>query len=209
VAAVRNSAAVRGRFVAVEGCESVGKSTQVAKLGFRSGVVRTFEPGDTKVGKTLRELLLNPASGKLCAEAEALLMAADRAQHVADVIRPELEAGRHVVCDRYIGSSLAYQGFGRGLDVERVRELSDFATGGLWPDLIILLDMDPRHASGRSAQRADRFESQGENFHQRIRNGYLQLAREDPQRWVIVDADRSVEAVTSAIDEIVADRLGW
>ncbi|MDE0654330.1 MAG: dTMP kinase [bacterium] len=198
-----------GRFVVLEGGESVGKSTQAAWLATRRGADLTFEPGGTRLGQELRRLLLGEAGVRLDVYSEALLMAADRAQHVAESIRPALEAGRDVVCDRYIGSSLAYQGYGRGLDVDTVRLLSEVATGGLWPDLVILLDMDPQRARERGGGGLDRFEALGMDFHARVRAGYLELAAADPERWVVVDADRPPAQVRDDIAAVVAGRLGW
>ena len=192
-----------------EGGESVGKSTQAAWLATRRGAELTFEPGGTRLGQELRRLLLEAPGARLDICSEALLMAADRAQHVAETIRPALEAGRDVVCDRYIGSSLAYQGYGRGLDVPTVRLLSEIATGGLWPDLIILLDMDPQRARARGAGGSDRFEAMGMDFHRRVRAGYLELASADPARWGVVDADRSPAEVRDDVAALVAERLGW
>lgn len=199
----------RGAFVVLEGGESVGKSTQAAWLATRRGAVSTFEPGDTRLGQELRRLLLGEAGVRLDVRSEALLMAADRAQHVAESIRPALEAGRDVVCDRYIGSSLAYQGYGRGLEVGTVRMLSEVATGGLWPDLVVLLDMDPQRARDRGGGGSDRFEALGMDFHMRVRAGYLALAAADPERWTVVDADRSAAEVRDDIAAVVAERLGW
>ncbi|MCY3785217.1 MAG: dTMP kinase [bacterium] len=214
-----------GRFVVFEGGESVGKSTQAAWLATRRGACLTFEPGDTRLGRELRRLLLDERAGGLSAVTEALLMAADRAQHVAETIRPALEAGRDVVCDRYIGSSLAYQGYGRGLRLDVVRELSEIAAVGLWPDLMILLDMDPLQArarddarddardgardGAREDARSDRFEALDEAFHRRVRDGYLELAAADPGRWAVIDADRPAPVVRDDIAAVVADRLGW
>ncbi|MCE2531403.1 MAG: dTMP kinase [Acidimicrobiia bacterium] len=203
------AATERGRFVVFEGGESVGKSTQAAWLATRQGAELTFEPGGTRLGQELRRLLLDGAGARLDILSEALLMAADRAQHVAETIRPALEAGRDVVCDRYIGSSLAYQGYGRGLDVPLVRLLSEVATGGLWPDLIVLLDMDPQRARVRGAGGSDRFEALGMDFHRRVRAGYLELASADPARWTVVDADRSPAEVRDDIAALAAERLGW
>lgn len=203
------TAGEQGRFVVFEGGESVGKSTQAGWLATGRGVEVTFEPGATRLGQELRRLLLGGAGVRLDILTEALLMAADRAQHVAETIRPALEAGRDVVCDRYIGSSLAYQGYGRGLDVELVRRLSELATGGLWPDLIVLMDMDPERARARGKVTADRFEALGMDFHRRVREGYLELAAADPGRWAVVDADRPVTVVRDDVAALVAERLGW
>lgn len=201
--------AARGRFVTFEGGESVGKSTQAAWLAASRRADLTYEPGGTSLGRELRSLLLGEAGPRVDAVTEVLLMAADRAQHVAEVVRPALEAGRDVVCDRYIGSSLAYQGYGRGLDVAVVRRLSELATGGLWPDLVILLDMDPGRAKARGGARSDRFEALDAGFHRRVREGYLELAGADPECWVILDADRDASLVREDIAAAVSDRLGW
>ena len=199
----------RGRFVVFEGGESVGKSTQANWLASSRGVDVAFQPGGTRLGQELRNLLLGRPGIRLDVLTEALLMAADRAQHVAETICPALEAGRDVVCDRYVGSSLAYQGYGRGLDVEMVRRLSEVATGGLWPDLIILMDMDPERARSRGGGGSDRFEALGMDFHRRVREGYLDLAAADPEHWVVVDADRPAPVVRDDIAALVADRLKW
>ena len=199
----------RGSFVVFEGGESVGKSTQAGWLATRRDVEVTFEPGGTRLGQELRHLLLDRAGIRLDILTEALLMAADRAQHVAETIRPALEVGRDVVCDRYIGSSLAYQGYGRGLDIEIVRKLSELATGGLWPDLVILMDMDPQRARTRGEGTLDRFDALGVDFHRRVREGYLELAAADPRRWAVIDADRPAPVVRDDIAGLVAARLGW
>jgi len=199
----------RGAFVVFEGGEAVGKATQAAWLATRQGAELTFEPGGTRLGQELRRLLLDGAGARLDILSEALLMAADRAQHVAETIRPALEAGRDVVCDRYIGSSLAYQGYGRGLDVPTVRLLSEVAAGGLWPDLIVLLDMDPQRARTRGGGGSDRFEAMGMDFHRRVRGGYLEIASADAARWTVVDADRPPAEVRDEIAALVAERLGW
>ena len=196
-----------GRFVVFEGGEAAGKSTQAARLATRLGAVLTREPGGTAVGGAIRALLLDPATAGLDDRAEALLMAADRAQHVAQVVRPALAAGRHVVSDRYVGSSLAYQGFGRGLDVEEVRRLSAWATGGLWPDAVVLLDIGTGEASGRRHERPDRLEAAGDDFHRRVNDGYRALAAAEPDRWLVVDATPDPEAVEAAVWKALVDRV--
>lgn len=134
-------------------------------------------------------------------------MAADRAQHVAEVVRPALAAGRHVVCDRYIGSTLAYQGYGRGLPVDELRRLSSWAAGDLWPDLVVLLDVPREVARRRSTAARDRMEAAGEEFHERVRRGYRALAGADPQRWVTIDGTPPPDEVEAAVWEAVATRL--
>lgn len=190
----------RGRLIALEGGEGCGKSTQAALLANRLGAVLTREPGGTAVGERVRDLLLDPALVNLDPRAEALFMAAARAQHVAEVIAPALAAGRDVVTDRYAHSSLAYQGFGRGLDVAAVRALSDFATDGLWPDVVVLLDVPEDVAAGRLGA-LDRFEAAGADFHQRVVEGFRALAAEDPDRWVVVPGVGSVDEVAERVWE--------
>jgi dTMP kinase len=199
---------VSGRLIVFEGGEASGKSTQAARLAERLGARLTREPGDTALGTQLRKMLLDGESGSLDVRTEALLMAADRAQHVAEVVRPSLEAGEDVVCDRFVGSSLAYQGYGRGLDVDEVWRLSAFATGGLEPDLVILLDVEPEVAARRTDGSPDRIERAGADFHARVRAGYLTLAGADSKRWVVVDGSRSTDEVTDAITAVVDQRLG-
>jgi dTMP kinase len=194
------------RFVVFEGGEAAGKSTQAARLAHRLGAVLTREPGDTPAGKAIRALLLDPATVGLDDRTEALLMAADRAQHVAEVVRPALAAGRHVVSDRYIGSSLAYQGFGRGLPVDEVRRLSAWATRGLEPDLVVLLEVSAPVAAGRVGDRPDRLEAAGDDFHRRVADGYRALAAAEPGRWVVVDGSAGPDAVEAAVWSAVAGR---
>jgi dTMP kinase len=190
---------MKARFIAFEGGEACGKSTQAARLAGRLGAVLTREPGGTPLGARLRAVLLDPAT-RLVDRAEALLMAADRAQHVAEVIRPELAAGRHVVTDRYAGSSLAYQGFGRGLPVDEVRRLSEWAIDGLWPDLTVLLDVPLEQAARRQAGGSpDRLESAGDAFHRRVAEGFRTLAAGDRDRWVVVDGTLGIDEVEAVI----------
>ena len=198
-----------GRFVVFEGGEGSGKSTQAKRLAARWAADLTFEPGDTEVGARLREILLDPATGHLDPRAEALLMAADRAHHVSTRIRPALERGRDVVCDRYIGSSVAYQGYGRGLDPDDIAAISTFATDKLVPDLVILLVVDRVTAIERmeAAGAPDRLELAGHDFHERVAEGYQTLAATDPQRWVVVDGVGSVDEVAARIDAVVDARL--
>lgn len=199
----------RGTFIVFEGGEGSGKSTQAGLLAGRLGALLTHEPGGTALGAALREILLDPSSADAVDErAEALLMAADRAQHVAQVIRPALDAGRTVVCDRYIGSSLAYQGHGRGLDVDAIAALSAFAVDGLLPDVYVLLDVPGEVAESRITGRPDRMEAAGADFHERVRAGYRNLAGADPDRWVVVSGVGSPEAVGGRVAAALEDRLG-
>ncbi len=195
------------RFIVFEGGEASGKSTQSARLAARIGAVHTREPGGTAIGGALRSLLLDVRTADLDGRAEALLMAADRAQHVAEVVRPALAAGRHVVSDRYIGSSLAYQGHGRGLPVVELRRLSDWATDGLWPDLVVLLEVPATVAMSRLGATPDRMEAAGEEFHDRVARGYRALAATEADRWAVVDGTASPEHVAAAVWRAVIERL--
>ena len=157
----------------------------------------------------MRTLLLDPGLPPVSERAEALLMAADRAQHVDEVVRPALEAGRWVVTERFSGSTLAYQGYGRGLDLDELRRLVLWATGGIEPDLTILLDVSPALARGRrDLERADRLERLDAGFHGRVRDGYRALAEADPDTWVVVDAGADVEVVAEQLLAVVVERLG-
>lgn len=205
----------RGRFVVLEGGEGVGKSTQAALLAEELDALLTREPGDTPLGAQLRAILLagsDPTASEggapLDDRTEALLMAADRAQHVVEVIEPALAAGRDVVCDRYIGSSVAYQGYGRELDVDIVRAVSGWAAGGLWPDLVILLDGPDTVGRERIGAGRDRIETAGADFHQRVLQGFREQAEDDTDTWVVVDAAGSVDDVSERVLDVVQTRLG-
>ena len=199
-----------GRLIALEGIDGCGKSTQARMLAESLGARLTFEPGDTALGRRLRVLLLGDNRTALSDRAEALLMAADRAQHVAELIGPALDAGRWVVTDRFSGSTLAYQGSGRGLDVPALRGVVDWAAGGRWPDLSVLVDVPPDVARSRlGASSPDRVERLGPAFHRRVREGFLGQASENPGGWVVVDGTGTVDEVSSAIALAVRERLGW
>ncbi|MDE3086553.1 MAG: dTMP kinase [Acidobacteriota bacterium] len=197
-----------GRLIAIEGIDGCGKSTQARVLAEALGAVLTHEPGATALGRSLRGLLLDPDGDAPSERAEALLMAADRAQHVAGVIRPALRAGRWVVTDRYSASTLAYQGYGRGLPLEDLRRLVAWATEELTPDLQVLVDVDPAVARGRAGTAPDRLERLDASFHDRVRQGYLALADAEPDRWAVVDGAGAVEVVASAVRGAVERRLG-
>ena len=180
----------RGRLIAFEGGEASGKSSQAERLARRLDAVLTREPGGTAVGERIRSLVLDRQATGLDARAELLLMAAARAQHVAEVVEPALAEGRHVVTDRFSHSSLAYQGFGRGLDLGEIREVCDLATGGLWPDVVVLLDVPAAEAQARRHRqggRRDRMEDEDDGFHDRVAKGYATLAGADPDRWIVID----------------------
>ena len=183
-----------------EGGEGSGKSTQAALLAARLGAVLTREPGGTEWGRRIRSLVLDAAvATPLDVRAEALLMAADRAQHTSEVIRPALARGVDVVSDRFTGSTLAYQGFARGLPVSELVELSSWATGGLEADVVILLDVPADVAVTRMKPEADRMEAAGDEFHRRVAEGYRALAAGDPRRWRVVDGSGSVQDVEALV----------
>lgn len=198
-----------GRFVVFEGGEGCGKSTQARLLAERWGAVFTFEPGGTPVGAQLREILLSPETGDLEPRAEALLMAADRAHHVATKIRPALLRGRDVVSDRFVGSSLAYQGHARGLGIEAVRAINEFGTEGLLPDLVVLLVVPEAVADERmrASGQLDRLEQAGDEFHRKVAEAYQMLAAHDPERWVVVDGTGSIGEVEHRVLATVESRL--
>lgn len=203
-----------GSFITFEGGDGAGKSTQlqmlVDALAADNQVSVTREPGGTDTGVAIRELLLHSPKGSLSPKAEALLYAADRAHHVDTVVRPALGAGGVVIQDRYIDSSIAYQGAGRALDPAEIRAISEWASGGLWPDLTILLDIDPAVARARSARlrdAPDRIESEADEFRVRLRQGFLDLAAEDPDRFVVIDAALPRRVQHNRILAAVGDRL--
>jgi dTMP kinase len=197
----------RGRVVVLEGGEASGKSTQARLLAQHLGAVLTREPGGTALGERVRELLLEPATGEVDARTELLLMAAARAEHVVRVIEPTLAAGRDVVCDRYGASSVAYQGHGRGLPVDEVAGVSSWASGGLAPDLIVLLDVDDAVRARRLGPELDRLESAGADFHARVADGFRAMAAADPERWLVLDGTRAIEDLAAEVAEAAA-RLG-
>lgn len=195
-----------GLFLTFEGGDGSGKSTQadvLARWLSDAGrtVVRTREPGGTEVGGEIRELVLH-YRGEVAARAEALLYAADRAQHIATVVRPALERGDVVVQDRYLDSSVAYQGAGRVLGAGEIRQLSLWATDSLMPDLTVLLDLDPETARSRldaARTRYDRLEAEKIEFHERVRHGYLALAASEPERFLVLEATRGTDQLAAEI----------
>jgi dTMP kinase len=199
-------------FVALEGGDGSGKSGALAHLGavLGEGALLTREPGGTDEGQAIRGLLLARGGHDWEPQAELLLIAAARAQHVARVIRPALAAGRVVVCDRYVGSTLAYQGAGRGLAVEEIVMIHNHSTGGLWPDLTVVLDVDPAIALARGLARLraegsgeDRFEALGLEFQHRVRRSFLDQAAAAPQRHAVIDANRPITAVQADVAAVV------
>jgi dTMP kinase len=192
-----------GLFVCFEGGEGAGKSTQARRLGDRLSedghvVVLTREPGDTPVGSELRRIVLDPGTGELADRTEALLYAADKAEHVHTVVGPALARGEVVITDRYVDSTLAYQGAGRDLDVEELEWMARWATGDLRPHLTVLLDLEPSAGLTRFEER-DRIEGESLEFHQRVRDGFLALAAADPEHYLVLDARDDVETIASAV----------
>ena len=201
-----------GLFVVFEGGDGVGKSTQVLELvtrlrNRRIEPVLTRQPGGTPIGAKLRKLLLDPGHPELTARTEALVYAADKAQHVEEVILPALAHGKVVVCDRYVDSMIAYQGAGRVLDLAEVEQVARWATGGLRPDLTVLLDIDPAEAVA-NIRKQDRLEAAGLDFHRRAREHFLRLADEDPERYLVLGARESRKNIAEKVAEKVFALLG-
>jgi dTMP kinase len=192
--------------IAFEGGEGSGKSTQARRLAERLGAMLTHEPGATVVGARIREIVLDPAAD-IDPRAEALLLAADRAQHVAAVIGPALAKGDHVVTDRYLYSSIAYQSFGRGLDRQAVRSLSAFA-GAPEADLVLLITVSPDTRATRLKATPDRIESADGGFHDRVEQGFRALAEADPHRWVVIDGNGTIDEVAARVWDAVSAQWG-
>ena len=201
-------------FITLEGPEGSGKSTQIKHLAKRLeemgySVITTREPGGTPIGDQIRQVLVRMENKELHPRTEILLFLAARAQLVEQVIKPALQDGKIILCDRYGDSTLAYQGYGHGLDLEQLRRMLDFATDHLKPDLTILLDLDVK--TGLMRKKAEdewnRLDAYEALFHERVREGYLQLAREEPERWRIVDASQAIDAVQEDLFRIILDAL--
>ncbi|KWR69559.1 thymidylate kinase [Arthrobacter sp. W1] len=213
-----SSSPTRGLFIVFEGGDGAGKSTQVALakqwLESRGAkVATTREPGGTQISEELRSLVLDHGHGDIDARTEALIYSAARAAHVQQVISPALEAGTHIICDRFVDSSLAYQGMGRELGIDAVASINDFATGGLKPDATIILDISAeqgrarRIAASGGVEQSDRLESEPDDFHERIRNAFLDLAAREPQRYLVLDATASVEQLHQWVVQHLAGLL--
>jgi dTMP kinase len=207
---------MKGVFITFEGIEGSGKSTQIVLLAnylasHKKSVTLTREPGGTEIGDQIRKILLDPANKMLNPRAELLLYAAARAQHLEELVRPDLEAGKTVLCDRFSDATLAYQGYGRGLDADMIRALDRMVTAGLRPDLTVLLDIDAAaglsRARGRNNRRGleaeARFENEELAFHERVRQGYLTLAKNEPGRFRVVEANAAPDEVQTCIRKIV------
>jgi dTMP kinase len=211
--------AVRGKFITFEGLDGCGKSTQLEKLAIvlrerGIDVVTTREPGGTAIGERIREVLLSSRTAALDAHAEMALMFASRAQVIAEVILPALDSGKWVLCDRFTDSTEAYQGGGRQLGSETVLRLHDLLCGGLWPDLTILMDSDVGSSVRRARRRnkdtendENRFEKESQAFFTRVHDGFLQIARREPERVVVIDARPAIEVVHEEIVRVVEEKL--
>ncbi|MBU6278501.1 MAG: dTMP kinase [Actinomycetales bacterium] len=203
-----------GAFIVFEGGEGAGKSTQERLLAEHLAaaglpVLRTREPGGTPAAERIRAILLDPASAGLDIRAEALLFAAARGDHVARVVRPALQVGTTVICDRYLDSSVAYQGYGRQMDPEQVRQLSLWATFDLLPDLTIILDVEPRVGLARVSD-PDRLEAEPLEYHERVRHGFLTIAAADPARYLVIDGSKAPDEIAvqvfAGVDALLASR---
>lgn len=222
---IAQSPSRRGLFVTIEGPEGAGKTTQARRLHDALQplipVVLAREPGGTLIGEAIRAVLLDDRHRGMAAETEMLLFAASRAQYVRQIVRPALDAGTCVLSERFVDASIAYQAYGRGLPIEVVRRVNDVATAGLRPDLTLLIDVEPalglrraRNASGKDGTpgRGDRLEQEDESFHARVRAGFLEMAREEPSRFALIDGGRPPDDVHAALVVVVRGLLearGW
>jgi dTMP kinase len=198
-----------GRYIALEGAEGTGKSTHAARLAAHLGAVLTRETGGTDIGMRIRTILHDTSLTHLSHRAEALLTAADRAQHIDEIVAPALAAGRHVVSDRSVYSTLAYQGYGRCLPINEIRQINEWALHAQWPDLVVLIDTPTEVLERRMRGRQlDRFEREDDDFHARVRDGFRTMAEEDPARWVVIDGAAGMDEVGSNIRRCVGERLG-
>jgi dTMP kinase len=207
-------------FITFEGIEGCGKTTQLQRLANRLAalgysVVRTREPGGCPIADQIRSILLNADNSAMQPMTELFLYAAARAQHVAEVVAPALAAGRIVLCDRFTDATIAYQGFARGLDFDTIDRLNRMATGGVRPAMTLLLDCPVETGLGRATARIsatrgekeERFERESLQFHAKVRSGYLELARREPERFVVIDGNRGIDATEGAVVEAVLARL--
>lgn len=198
----------RGKYIAFEGLEGCGKSTHVKRLAESLDAVATREPGGTRVGAMLRAILADPENTDIDARTELLLMTADRAQLMSEVIEPTLASGRHVVSDRSVYSTLAYQGYGRGLGVDTIRSINEWALNRTLPDIVVWIRIPREEAERRLAKRdLDRFEREGADFFARIADGFAEMAAADPNRWILIDGTLPKDDVQAAILAAVAPRL--
>jgi len=199
----------RGRYIAFEGLEGCGKSTHVTRLAEAIGGLTTREPGGTTIGSALRAAMLDANNTMLSPRAEALMMSADRAQHIEEIVLPTLASGKHVVSDRSAYSSLAYQGYGRLLDFDELQRFNNWAIQGNWPELVIFIEVPMDQLLERLKKRElDRFEREDRSFFERIYTGFHTMATVDPERWLVIDGTPAKEAVQASIIQGVQDRLG-
>ena len=190
----------RGTYIAFEGLEGCGKSTHVTRLAEKINAVATREPGGTRIGALLRSILADPENTDLNSRAELLLMTADRAQHMSELIEPALQRGQHVVSDRSMYSTLAYQGYGRGLDVDTLLSINKWALNNVLPDIVVWIQIPTEEANTRLAKRnLDRFEREGADFFARIGTGFAELAAKDPARWILIDGLEPKDTVEEKI----------
>lgn len=200
----------RGLLIAFEGGDGSGKTTQAALLAKRLDAVLTQQAGGTEFGKRLRAIALSPEAADLSLKAEALLFMTDRAEHVAKVVAPALASGRDVVSDRWAYSSMAYQGYGRGLDLEELRHISDWAMDGLWPDVVVFIDVPLEVGAQRQNSRnadQDHYELAGSDFQRLLVDGYHKMAAAEPGQWIIVDGQGAVEEVEQRVWDAISSRL--
>ena len=203
----------KGLFITFEGADGCGKTTQLmllAKYLKAKGedVIVTREPGARGLGEKIREILLN-YDGEVSSQAEAFLFLADRAQHIDVIVNPATENGKIVLCDRHTDSSVAYQGYGRGLDIDRINMLNNIATGGKKPDMTFVFDIDVETSLKRVGSEKDRMESAGQEFFNRVRNGYLEIAKQEPERVKVLDASKSVEEIHKDVINLYESINGW
>ena len=201
----------KGLFITFEGADGCGKTTQLNLLkdyltakGY--AVILTREPGGKGLGEKIREILLN-YDGKVADRCESFLFLADRAQNIETIVKPAIESGKIVLCDRHTDSSVAYQGYGRGLDIEQIKMLNNLATGGKQPDLTLVFDVDIETSMQRVGNEKDRMESSGKEFFNRVRNGYLEMAKQEPERLKILDSTKSIDKVHKRVIEIILPYL--
>lgn len=201
----------KGLFITFEGGDGCGKSTQLELVkkyleekGFKT--LTTREPGSVGLGQKLREVLLH-YDGDVAPRAEAFLFLADRAQHIAKIVKPAIDNGVIVLCDRHTDSSVAYQGYGRGEDIEQINMLNNLATQGIKPDLTLLFDVSTEVAQTRVGSEKDRMESAGIEFHKKVRQGYLEIAKKEPQRIKVVDSNLSIEEVFAEVKKIIDEKI--
>ena len=194
-------------YIAFEGAEGSGKSTQASILAQKIDAVLTREPGATPLGKELRSLLLNRDAHDISPTSEALLMAADRAQTLRTIVEPTISEGKSVITDRSVYSSMAYQGGGRGLGIEFVRELNEASMGETWPDIVVFIDVHPSEAMGRLNRGLDRFETAGDDFHIKVYEAYKAMADQDPERFIVIDGVGSIDEISDRVWAAVENRL--